>query len=422
MTIQEKEQQLIGFLVLTPSYIPEALKKLISDNFYDEKSKKIYQIIADRFNQGFEIDEAILADQSGESQAIGKMVSNNTLTSASFLQFLHDIRSHAESRRLLNLSSRLSKAVKENNREEIEDIKQQIIAEQKTIIEPQNLSDLTIEYFEKYQSPQEKGILTGIPKLDFLTDGFHKGDFITIMARSGRGKSCLSLQLALHALKQQKKVLFLSLEMLPDQLIDRLIAMQGNFSAHKIRRREIPLKNIDGSLVEIRKLPLKIMFSADLTSIDVFTLGYAQKVTDGLDMIILDYLGRLNDKFNRSEEERLTKMCRNLKNCALKLQVPLISPVQIDKLSAKSGASPELEDAKGSTSIGHESDLSLAIVRHDLGKPESKLYITKNRHGNCSDINLYFNLKNLIFNEIVKEQENEQQPIQQNNRKPYFQD
>ena len=68
------------------------------------------------------------------------------------------------------------------------------------------------------------GIPSLIPSLDKLTYGWHEGDLILVAARTSVGKTAFSCELALSALKSGKSVLYFSLEMQSESVMERMLA------------------------------------------------------------------------------------------------------------------------------------------------------------------------------------------------------
>ena len=82
-----------------------------------------------------------------------------------------------------------------------------------------------LRYYDKVEKNQKSGIFgisTGFPTLDGLFYGWKPGEFISIIARLGLGKSWLLSYFALQAFHTGKRVLFVSPEMSKEQVEDRL--------------------------------------------------------------------------------------------------------------------------------------------------------------------------------------------------------
>lgn len=84
------------------------------------------------------------------------------------------------------------------------------------------------------------GIRFGIPGLDStLHPGMRPGRLWVIGAGTAEGKTCLALQAALRAARRGHGVLYLSLEMPPEELHERAAAMETAVEAWKIQKRQL---------------------------------------------------------------------------------------------------------------------------------------------------------------------------------------
>ena len=72
------------------------------------------------------------------------------------------------------------------------------------------------------------GLATGFKDLDDRTSGFQRSDMIVIAARPSVGKTAFALNIAANAaIRDGKRVLLFSLEMSKEQLVQRLLCMEG---------------------------------------------------------------------------------------------------------------------------------------------------------------------------------------------------
>jgi replicative DNA helicase len=226
-----------------------------------------------------------------------------------------------------------------------------------TISENPQMAD---DWLREYSEPTKPRIKFGMPVLDNAIGGLAGQELLLIIAKSNIGKTTLMLNMMLNMVKEGKKVLFFSLEMGVNELVSKMIAISGNHSAFKLYTREYQEEMILQSVMEFKDLPLAIAHRGSITSKDVMAEAHNRVLVGNVDVIMVDYLQRLNDESREGETKRLTDIARNLKNTANALGVPIIAPVQIDKASAKSG-SQELEDIAGSKAIGDEGDIALYL-------------------------------------------------------------
>lgn len=77
-------------------------------------------------------------------------------------------------------------------------------------------------------------------KLDWLTGGFHAGDFVVVAGRPGMGKTMLLSNIARASAQAGAPTLFVSIEMPREQIIHRLMA-DLTYGESAQRQAEVPL-------------------------------------------------------------------------------------------------------------------------------------------------------------------------------------
>lgn len=87
-------------------------------------------------------------------------------------------------------------------------------------------TDKRIErYKERVRTGGMSGILSGIPSLDRITRGFHKGELSAILGYTGSGKTWALLIIAMYMAKEGYKVLVMTTEMAVAKMMDRIDAI-----------------------------------------------------------------------------------------------------------------------------------------------------------------------------------------------------
>ena len=89
---------------------------------------------------------------------------------------------------------------------------------------------------------KELRIDTGFPKLDGLLKGINAGQLVLIGARPGVGKSAFALDLAEYAARSGHGVLIYSLEMLSDELAERLMARKSRVTMDKLIDKRLSIQ------------------------------------------------------------------------------------------------------------------------------------------------------------------------------------
>lgn len=220
---------------------------------------------------------------------------------------------------------------------------------------------------------------TGFPRLDeTLRGGLRDGQSIVIGGRPGAGKSVLMTQIGANVAQAGGGVLVVSLEMMKEELADRL-------------SKTIPFD-------ELSQLPLYFIDStSDLGTIQSLTRVACRRYQ--IDLIVIDYLQLMEVPSSKhdSRERQIATISRRLKRMALDLQKPVIVGSQLNRESTKKGK-PTLADLRESGSIEQDADIVILLSASDDG-PETLLQVAKQRGGRTKEINLTLDGPRFRFSE-----------------------
>lgn len=264
-----------------------------------------------------------------------------------------------------------------------------------------NLKELLKTYqtvMDSRISGETTGITSGFKDLDYLMgQGFQRKDLIIVGARPSVGKTSFSLTIAHNAAKAGYKVLFITLEMDSNEILDRLLSFQTGIPVTQLIRGKIPKKEkVEEGYKELCSLPLSILHLPHATSGDVYAAASKHKYIQGLDLLVVDYLGYLSDN-GEDEVLRLGRITKSLKTTANLLDCVVLAPHQlsrkIEQRSQERREIPMLSDLRDSGHIEQDADAVLFLNRDIMGEKSTKttLRIGKNRTGETGIIDLTFN-------------------------------
>ncbi|RPI82925.1 MAG: hypothetical protein EHM34_06120, partial [Nitrosopumilales archaeon] len=221
-------------------------------------------------------------------------------------------------------------------------------------------------------------------------------------ARPSVGKTSFSLSVAFNVAKKGKKVLFLTCEMDDQEIFDRLLSFQTNHPILNITSGKIKKEIVEKGYEEIRKLPLSIMHLSEATSNDVYSIASKFKTINGLDLLVVDYLGYISDD-GESEVERLGKISRSFKMTANLLDCVVLSPHQLNRAVERRSKTErellKLSDLRDSGHLEQDADVVMFLNRDMLGKQSEKssIQIAKNRVGQTGLVDIRFNILTTKF-------------------------
>lgn len=219
------------------------------------------------------------------------------------------------------------------------------------------------------------------------------------------------------ASKEKEAVLFFSLEMSKEQLVDRMLADAAAVDAWNIRTgnlSEDDFERISHAMGEMAEAPIYVDDTPGLTVLELRTKARRQAHTHPLGLIIIDYL-QLMQGSGRSDGNRVqevSEISRGLKLIARELNVPVIALSQLSRsVEQRSPQIPQLSDLRESGSIEQDADIVAFVYREDYYNPETDrqhitdLILAKHRHGPTGKVELYFHPERLRFMSLDKKRE-----------------
>lgn len=260
--------------------------------------------------------------------------------------------------------------------------------------------DLVVEKMEAYRKhksenpygpPLLDGVPTGLDSLDAVTLGYKPGDLIVLGAKTGDGKTSFALNTVdAVAVRDKKPVLYVNTEMSRKQIALRWGSILSGIPHDKIRSGGIT----NGELIEIGnaygKLELSQFYPVsvpNLTPAKMQSLARKAKIRKNIELIILDYVGRMEIRDPRLQEwQVLYDIVKTQKQLAQNLDVACIVLVQLNEQD---------NSIQGAKRIKNECDLMLKLMPinqeeiNDIEERQGvsyenmnyKLVIEKNRDG-----------------------------------------
>lgn len=436
----ELEEAVLGALMLEKEAINHVINILKVEDFYKDAHRAIFKAILDLFSESQPVDLLTVTSklrEIGSLETAGGAFYVTELTSkvasAANIEYHARIISEQSIKRgLIRLGSDLLKNSYDQTIDvfELMDFAQiQLInmlggLSSNRSITLKESTLMAIEQISKNISRREKGLLTGIPtpidSLNQFTGGWQKGDLVILAARPAMGKTGFALSLARAAAKDNKSVLFFSLEMPHEKLTYRLIAQElKTKSVTEMQRGDMTQPELNAMIHGTNKLinyQISIDDQASISLMQLRSKATMLKATTGLEMIIVDYLqlmhGEGNNKGNREQE--ISQISRGLKILAKDLDVPVIALSQLSRAVETRGGDkkPQLSDLRESGAIEQDADIVIFLWRPEYyGITECDFenvgtistdglavgIIAKHRNGGCGPFRMTFDSKHVDF-------------------------
>lgn len=237
------------------------------------------------------------------------------------------------------------------------------------------------------------GRTTGYYKIDEMTGGMSSDELWIVASRMGAGKSANVIQTALENANDDQNILFFSLEMSGEMVVNRILASSTGIAAGRILRGMLE----DDEIEHVGQAALSLMnkniyiFDQPLTSDQVVEVALDM---GNVGLSVIDYAGILSDPKGSSEQERMTYISRNMKKLAKPAytNAPVILVAQLNRVSEQNeGGRPTLANISQSDSFAMDASVVLFPFRPSYYQAmkgqapsdveDAEIIVGKNRNG-----------------------------------------
>lgn len=416
----EAEQSVLGAVMLDPSRVVDLLDELEMADFYQQRHQLIFNVIKRLYDKNTEIDIVTVTEELivlKQLEDIGGLtyiteLANAVPTSANIKHYIKIVVSYSRKRKLINVCQNIIEST--HSEDDIDTImekaEEQIynVATMGVTGEFQKMNHLLPEVFSRLDGLAGKkedvtGVDTGFTDLNKITAGFQKNDLIIVAARPSVGKTAFALNVGTQAAKKGNKVAIFSLEMGADQLVTRIISAEGNIDGNNLRTGQLEdeeWKKFAHAAGVLSKLDMYFDDGISGTTVnDIRSKCRKLKQTEGLDLVIIDYLQLITTKGkgDKNRQQEVSDISRMLKGMARELGIPVIALSQLSRgVEQRQDKRPMLSDLRESGSIEQDADIVAFLYRDDYYDKESEsknmieIIIAKHRNGSVGTVNLGF--------------------------------
>ena len=251
-----------------------------------------------------------------------------------------------------------------------------------------------------YTAERATGVRTPWTSVNDIVGMHRDGGLHVIGARPAVGKTLYGLYLAASAARNDRHVLYVSMEMPARELLPRLLS-QATGAALKYTTREAPtppnlVDTLNRAAAQTAALPIHISDKAGMSVEQVAALARTLHHKKRLGAVIIDHMQLLAPSRGvpgSSLREMVTYQSRALKELALELDVPVFALSQLSRASEmRDDLAPKLADLRESGSIEQDADtVTLLSLPVRNGMPDGTrlaVSIAKNRHGATGNVEL----------------------------------
>src|SRR6266496_891319 len=430
----DAEVSLLGAVLIDEEVLTRVSDALHMDDFYDKRHKAIFGAMLKLYETHKPVDMLTLSDElkkKQELEMVGGMdylteLTNMVPTAANAEHYADIISQNAMRRRLIKVAGEIAELGYEEQ-QQVSELLERAEAEIFAVSDNTLRNDLVSleqifgESFDRLDElhknkGQIRGIPTGWRDLDTMTAGLQRSDLVVLAARPAMGKTTLVTNLAYNvASKAKQAVLFFSLEMSKEQLVDRMLADAAGVDSWNIRTGNLTdedFEKLSNAMGEMAEAPIFIDDTPGVSVLEMRTKARRQAHAQPLGLIIVDYLQLMSGSGNRNSDNRVqevSEISRGLKLIARELNVPVVALSQLSRsVESRSPQIPQLADLRESGSIEQHAEIVMFIYREQYYNPETErqnitdLIIAKHRNGPVGKVELYFHPERLKFMTLDK--------------------
>lgn len=424
----DAEMSLLGAVLIDEEVLADISEHVTAHDFYDKRHAVIFGGMMRLYERHKPVDLLTLTDElkrKKELETVGGSaylteLTNYVPTAAHAEAYAELVQQKAVRRRLIKASADISELGFDEDtstQELLEKAEAELfsVSDQSLKQDLVSLEAILTDSFDRMEELHRnkgslRGVRTGYRDLDNMTAGLQRSDLIILAARPAMGKTTLVTNLAYNVATIAKQpVLFFSLEMSKEQLVDRMLADASGVDAWNIRTGNLSdedFSKLSEAMGEMAEAPIFIDDTPGLSVLEMRTKARRAAHEQPLGLIIVDYL-QLMQASGRSDGNRVqevSEISRGLKLIARELNVPVIALSQLSRsVESRSPQVPQLADLRESGSIEQDADIVMFIYREAYYNPETDrenitdLIIAKHRNGPVGKVELYFHPERLRF-------------------------
>lgn len=262
----------------------------------------------------------------------------------------------------------------------------------------------SIDEFEKELYSEKSTSLKTFHEVNMMIGGgFRPGQLITIGARSGVGKTLVSLNFMMDMLERDNSLRadFFSLEMNKLEIVDRIISRKESINSLKmVDYTNLSHEEKGKSLAGYKDLMNNYdigLFGEEYSTLGMIKRKIKERAVQGKYIAFIDYVGLVNvEGVNAGGEggERIAIniITRELKLLASELKIPIFILSQLNRgLEYRQDKTPGLQDLKASGSLEQDSSMVFFISKDSEEDNLAYLDVAKNRVGRRGRLKFYMN-------------------------------
>ena len=364
------EEAILGSIMRNRKFLEEHEGEIKEELFYYDEHRLIAKAILSLYKQEKSTDllsveselerDGMLDFIGGDDYLI--RVSRGYQSREYFGQYLEELKDLAYKRIVVEGAESLIEAIEngENINTSLDKFERTTEAQEA----PQSdntLRAIMAEIFEELDNGKKiDKVKTGIPIIDKCTNGIAPSELVTIGAKSGVGKSALSLRIAINMFNEGKKVLVASREMSRKQVAERILLSHSGVSKETYENRQFNDRDW------VRMIETLEGFSTDNIIIDT-KISTIQEIKQAVrkhkpDVLIVDYVQLLTPSNSKDSRERqVAEISRELKKMTSDFDMIVIQLTQLAEKGIGNYKPSGESYTRESRAIYHDSNIVIYV-------------------------------------------------------------
>lgn len=411
----ESEKEVLGAFLADNNELAKYVTVLTPKHFYNSNNQIIYKKMIEFYKKSRKFDLLLIQEELQgrvDYNVISEVAEYNGYAIESHVKNIIDCFRARELKKELNRS--IGEINKENALEVINNLSNRFLelnfnTEKRTDESAEEIQFRVLDEIEEaYKKGNGQGYITGIKtgytKFDYATNGFKRKQYYVIGARPSVGKSAFSFSV-LDSMDDKYKTLYIQLDMTKESMIKRMLSMKTGIANRLLNRGK--LSDNDWEKLARYGTPKKNLYiedKANTTTNDIRNLVRKYKVQQGLDILIIDHLGKIKPTGKGSTYELTSKVSQELKEIAKEFDIVLIVLCQLSRaVEGRVNKRPLLSDLRDTGAIEQDADFIAMLYRDGYYQAREKgetitndileVSVQKNRDGLVGTIEFDFNLE-----------------------------
>lgn len=390
----EAERSILGAILLNNDVCYQAIELLRREDFFLNNHRRIFDKMVALTEENSPIDLITLSDtlrRANEFENIGGATYIASLIDGvprtdTIEHYAKIVKSKARLRKLIRASRDIAMSCYDEEDDPdviIEKAEQKIFelsegeAESNRARHVAIVSSELADFYEEKCSDRSRliGLSTGYSDLDKRTSGLAPG-VIVFAGRPGHCKTSSALNIACNVALAGGGVYFASLESSAEELCQRILASLSRVDSTRMREGRMERDEWNSLLATLGKLAATNFVIDDTVDNPESLLHRLRqfKVTNRLDLVVVDYLQLMADRLLSDEGRRFRDIRTAVRYVMVQLvkirkalKVPVIALAQLGRgVDTRPDHRPMLSDLMESSSIEQNSDLILFLIREEL--------------------------------------------------------